>query len=177
MPAAASAEINTLTRHAWGSLAHSCNRDRVGGLCTNPVTPTPQSPAERRDVAVPMEPECLAREGLGRGCLLTLPLSSCSSSALERSALEVTRHARAASARGPANRRASRRAALAPPCTAHTAALSSTAAARLWLVHARSTTTTQFRPVARRSRTRCAMLRTLRRVSPRAALLLSACGV
>ena len=39
MPAAASTEINTdnrLTRHAWGSLAHSCHRDRVGGSLHEP---------------------------------------------------------------------------------------------------------------------------------------------
>ena len=114
----------------------------------------------------------------GGGCLLTLPLS-CSSPALERSALDVTRHARAASACGPASGRASRRAALAPPCTARTAARASTATTRLWrlwLPPAGPATATQFRPVARPSRTRCATLRTLCRVSLRAALLPSACG-
>ena len=65
------------------------------GLRTNPVTPTPQSPAERRDVAVPMEPECLAREGLGgRAASSPSPHSLPSSASRSRGAYGATRHGR-----------------------------------------------------------------------------------
>ena len=47
-----------------------------GGVSARTLShPLPQSPAERRDVAVPTEPECLAREGLRRGGVPPHPAS------------------------------------------------------------------------------------------------------
>ena len=75
MPAATSTKINMVTRGAWGSLAHSCHRDRVGVSARTLSHSLPQSPVERRDVAVPMEPECLAREGARKGGVPPHPAS------------------------------------------------------------------------------------------------------